>query len=118
MRRWLLLLICAALPPQGIAAVRAAAQSPCPMQTQMLEQQASAAMPDADLPDCCNDAETFARTGQPCKPMADVQLPSVAMLPLRAVPGSVAPQARPAAPRAVAPPDDPAATPWRPPAAV
>ena len=63
MRRLLLcLLLCFAIPVQGIAGM-VAFNAPCPMQEPATEAMAEA----GELPPCCNDAETFAKTGKMCK---------------------------------------------------
>lgn len=56
------LLLCLAVPIHGFAAV-AALEAPCPME--MSSASNSAEQPGAD--DCCNDMETFAKTGKACK---------------------------------------------------
>lgn len=54
-------LLCFAISMQGFAGV-ALPEKPCPMQSG--EVVAMAAMADHD---CCNDADTFAKTGKLCK---------------------------------------------------
>lgn len=83
------------------------------MMAQML---ASGEIAAADLPDCCNDVDTFARTGEACKPGQDCGVGSIAlpagMLPVRSEPPAVVPVPWLIA---IAPPDI-VALPWRPPA--
>lgn len=84
----------------------------------MAQMLASGEIAAADLPDCCNDAETFARTGEPCKPGQDCSVASIALpsglLPVRSAPPSLEPVAWLTA---VAPPGV-VALPWRPPASL
>lgn len=63
MRALLAFLLCLAVAFQGIASAYAF-KHPCPM-----EQGAQVMMMDAmnDTGDCCNDADTFAKTGKLCK---------------------------------------------------
>jgi hypothetical protein len=115
-RRWLLSLLIAALPLQGLAASWPAA-APCPMEAAMMAQMlASGEIAAADLPDCCNDVDTLARTGEACKPGQDCGVGSIAlpagMLPVRSEPPAVVPVPWLSA---IAPPDI-VALPWRPPA--
>lgn len=65
-RRWLLLLMCLALPLQA-PAITWQTQSPCPMEAEMAAMLAAGDLAAEDLPDCCNDVETFAQTGKACK---------------------------------------------------
>lgn len=72
----------------------------------------------ADLPDCCNDMQTWAETGQLCKTGADCQAfvawaPAPAARVLGAAPSSEVPVAL-SAPALTAR----TATPWRPPSTV
>lgn len=65
MRTFLLLILCLAIPLQGFAAL-AAFEPPCPMESPTTVD----ATDVADVPmahDCCNDADTFAKTGKVCK---------------------------------------------------
>ncbi|HSG93268.1 MAG TPA: hypothetical protein VK999_06090 [Methylotenera sp.] len=39
-----------------------------------------ATMNHADMPDCCNDAETAAKTGESCKPGQDCSISNVVIL--------------------------------------
>lgn len=70
------------------------------------------------LPDCCNDADTFATTGKACKSGQECSVAWVAMpvvwLPLRSPPLAVEPVVRWMAPL----PPDIVAMPWRPPASL
>jgi hypothetical protein len=116
-RRWILSLLLVVLPLQGMAAALPAT-TPCPMEAEMAQVLASGYIAAADLPDCCNDAETFARTGEPCKPGQDCSVASIAfpaaLLPVRSEPPALVP-----VPwlMAIAPPDI-VALPWRPPASL
>lgn len=82
----------------------------------MAEMLASGELAAADLPDCCNDADTFAKTGKACKPGQECSVGSFAMpaavLPWRSLPPAVEPVAR----LMVLMPPDIVALPWRPPA--
>lgn len=110
-RLFLCLLLCFAIPVQGMASV-AAFNTPCPMQ-QAMENMAQA----DELPPCCNDAETFAKTGKMCKTGQQCQTGS------SQYPGSVLVIQAPLAPQPVwfervalfVPAFDPAGV-WRPPA--
>ena len=63
MRRLLLcILLCLAIPVQGIAGV-IAFNTLCPMQHPAMAQAVDA----SELPPCCNDADTFSKTGKTCK---------------------------------------------------
>lgn len=63
MRTLLLLILCLAIPLQGFAAM-VALEPPCPM-----EATAAGSMDASDsmAHDCCNDADTVAKTGKLCK---------------------------------------------------
>ena len=70
-RLFLLTLLCFAIPLQGMASVRMLA-APCPMEQQ--DSMAQMQMSDMDQHtasaaehDCCNDADTAAKTGKMCK---------------------------------------------------
>jgi hypothetical protein len=116
-RRLLLILICVGLAVH-VSAARALAKTPCPMEATMQAMLAAGDLDPADLPDCCNDLQTYAVTGQLCKSGADcggsttaAWIPAQPMSALTVVTSAI-PVARPAPPFAV-----PAAQPWRPPAA-
>lgn len=93
-RLFLLMLLCLAIPLQGIAGVHMLS-APCPMeqsggmaQMQMADMDQQA-MADHD---CCNDADTAAKTGKMCKTGQDC--PVSALYPASVVsslPPSVAP---------------------------
>jgi hypothetical protein len=83
-RRWLLLLMCLALPLQA-PAFTWQAQSPCPMEAEMAALLAAGELAAKDLPDCCNDAETFARTGKACKTGQECAATLLALPPARVV---------------------------------
>lgn len=69
-RLFLLMLLCLAVPLQGIANVHMLS-APCPMeQSDPMAQKMQMADMDAQAMadhDCCNDAETVAKTGKMCK---------------------------------------------------
>jgi hypothetical protein len=116
-RRWVLSLLLVALPLQGLA-VAWPASAPCPMEAEMAQMLASGDHAAADLPDCCNDADTFAKTGKACKSgqecgVASIALPAT-LLPQRAEPPAIVAVAWLMAPL----PPDIVAFPWRPPASV
>lgn len=118
MLRYLLsLLLCACLALQG-GTVALAAEAPCPMQAEMQSMLHAGDLDAADLPDCCNDLQTWAETGKPCKTGADCQVvvawalvpsvQSVAVAAASEVPVLLS-AAAPAAPPGM---------PWRPPSAI
>lgn len=118
MLRYLLsLLLCACLALQG-GTVALAAEAPCPMQAEMQSMLQAGDLDAADLPDCCNDLQTWAETGKPCKTGADCQVvvawalvpsvQSVAVAAASEVPVLLS-AAAPAAPPGM---------PWRPPSAI
>ncbi len=116
MRAFGLLLLCVALALQGVAQARGVKQ-PCPMEQSGHAIAVDVAV-DAQQPDCCNDAATAAKTGQPCKTGAECQSASACLL----VAGTqyalrvAAPQ-----PLRIVEPLAPADTPtsvWRPPALI
>jgi hypothetical protein len=118
LRRLLSVLLCTCLALQG-ATVALAAEAPCPMQAEMAAMVLAGGDLDlADLPDCCNDPQTWAETGQLCKTGVDCQgfvawapAPAahvIGVAPSYAIPDALSssePKARPA-------------TPWRPPSTV
>lgn len=61
-RLFLLLILCLAIPLQGFAAA-VAFEPPCPME--MTSDGDTAAV--SAMHDCCNDADTVAKTGKACK---------------------------------------------------
>lgn len=68
-RLFLLMLLCLAIPLQGIASVHMRS-APCPMEQS--DNMAQMQMADMDQQamadhDCCNDADTAAKTGKMCK---------------------------------------------------
>ncbi len=74
-RLFLLTLLCLSIPLQGIAGVCMAA-SPCPMDQEMMAMSADIGHEAAMEHDCCNDADTFAKTGKMCKTGQDCQVVS------------------------------------------
>lgn len=113
-RRWLLLVMCVALPLHASASTWQF-KAPCPMEAEMAALLASGDLAGEDLPDCCNDAETFALTGKACKTGQECGATTTA-LPAPAA-GCVAALQRHERPQLVAAwwPPGPAANPWRPP---
>lgn len=76
MRLFRLILLCVlslTIPLQGIAGVPMAA-SPCPMEQEMMAMSADMGHEAAMEQDCCNDADTFAKTGKMCKTGQDCQV--------------------------------------------
>lgn len=114
MRALLITLLCVALPLAAGARTLDAIQLPCPMQ-QAHQHTEPSAQPAAGT--CCNDAETTAKTGKPCKagqecqpsPAATLLLPAVTSAPSLSSPLAVI---APIAPRL-----HPAGI-WRPPALI
>lgn len=82
MRRLLALVLCLLMPLQGFAALQVIAV-PCPMQAGMSMNVDVGDMADlADaMEDCCNDAATFERTGELCKPGQSLHVPAVWLPP-------------------------------------
>lgn len=64
MRTLLVLVLSLSIPLQGIAGALVPTQAACPMEQTM--QMADRAADNAGH-GCCNDADTFAKTGKPCK---------------------------------------------------
>lgn len=69
MSRLFVLFLCMLLPLQGFAAWQVPA-SLCPMQGTMA------------MADCCNDMDTFERTGQPCKSVQSCASPAAGLFSL------------------------------------
>lgn len=64
MRALLVLILSLSIPLQGVAGVFASPENVCPMeQTMQMDDMAA----DSAGHGCCNDADTFAKTGKPCK---------------------------------------------------
>lgn len=112
LRLILFVLLSLAIPAQGFAQF-APQQTPCPMAREATGFSADMGA----MHDCCNDAETFAKTGQPCKTVQPCPSPGQ-FLPFSRI--ELLPPERAASLRF--PPlaetrfsSDPAAT-WRPPA--
>jgi hypothetical protein len=115
LRRLVLVLVCLGLALQGAVARTLAAQ-PCPMEATMQSMVAAGELGEAQLPDCCNDLQTFATTGKPCKTGHDASpTPTLGLAP---APGCVVAAPASATPPAVlrASPPAPVSLPWRPPA--
>lgn len=94
LRLFLLMLLCVAVPLQGIAGVHMLS-APCPMEQSVGMAQMQIADMDQQAMadhDCCNDAETAAKTGKMCKTGQDC--PVSALYPassISSLPLSVAP---------------------------
>jgi hypothetical protein len=115
MRGLVLILLCLALALQGPVQARVV-KTPCPMDQSehAVAMDAGATLPMQD--DCCNDADTFAKTGKPCKTGQECQASNPGLL----VRPAQFPVAQPAYQPVLvverfAPPDRPASV-WRPPA--
>lgn len=67
LRLILLYLLCLAIPLQGIAGI-AVAEPPCPMEQATSGDAMSASNMPSVMQDCCNDADTSAKTDKACKP--------------------------------------------------
>ncbi|MEO5734314.1 MAG: hypothetical protein ABIN96_16770 [Rubrivivax sp.] len=133
MRRWLmLLLLCLTIPLQGMASASVRGQRClCPMESapaaaatsDAAEAHAAStadvtASDDADIDGCCNDADTAARTGQPCKVGQECHAPVLALAHAVAVSPAIGPL-RPICPEvADCGPADPPDVVWRPPARI
>ena len=108
------IVLCACLALQG-AGVALASDAPCPMEADMEARVLSGDLDATDLPDCCNDMQTWAETGHLCKSGLDYA-GLVAWAPAPS-PGTVgaasgsSPVARPSPTALSAPPG----APWRPP---
>lgn len=76
------LILCLLMPLQGFAALQVVAV-PCPMQAGMSMSVDMGDLVDlADaMEDCCNDAATFERTGEMCKPGQGLNTPAVWLPP-------------------------------------
>lgn len=114
LRRLLTLLLCACLVWPG-AGSALASDTPCAMQAELEAMVLAGELDSADLPDCCNDLQTWAETGQLCKPGVDFAgslawgpAPTPARFGITSAGG---PAALPSPGDAVAPPG----APWRPP---
>ena len=89
MRRFWVLVLCLLLPLQGWAA-RYSPVPPCPMQDMMAMGAESGIPMDMlieAMDDCCNDLDTFQRTGQLCKgvPMGATPVADISSFPTLAV---------------------------------
>lgn len=112
LRLILFLLLSLAIPVQGFAQF-VPQQTPCPMELGVLDLSADTGL----MHDCCNDSETAAKTGQPCKTVQPCPSPGQ-FLPFAEI--EVLPQERAASTRFPLLAEtvfsfDPAAA-WRPPA--
>lgn len=112
MRFLIALMLCLALPLQGMAAWSTPGD-PCPMEDMVMTADASVA-PD-DMADCCNDALTFMETGQPCKTGMDCGAPVAHMPPASPLPTTAAHAPERFAFTAATPPPPGHSAIWRPP---
>lgn len=113
MRRLILLMLCLALPLQGWAGLRSA-ELPCSMEEMVAAQPAEGTV--SALPECCNDAETAALTGQLCKSGQECQVPTHWVAGAAAALAQAAPGFAPIARLAPPPPPGALTLVWRPPA--
>ena len=112
MRFLIALMLCLALPLQGMAAWSAPG-NPCPMEDMVMAADGSATADD--MADCCNDALTFMETGQPCKTGMDCGAPVAHVPPAGLLPTEALHPAERFAFLAAAPPPPGRSTIWRPP---
>jgi hypothetical protein len=117
LRRLVIVLFCLALPLQGVAAAFAA-NAACPDEAMMTEQLVAGELSVDDLHDCCNDVETIARTGKPCKTGQQCHVPAGSVVPDVPHVTHVPPAHAVADLGASAPPASVFAAPWRPPAPI
>ena len=81
MRVSMILVLCVLVALQGMASPRLP-ETPCPMMQAISSTLASMAELDGDeADDCCNDAETALKTGQPCKSGQACSAPAAWALP-------------------------------------
>jgi len=114
MRRLLTLLLCTCLALQGMGMVTAA-EVPCPMETEMQAMVLAGELDTTDLPDCCNDMQTWAETGHLCKQGLDCAgLVVWAPAPSLGTAATISNSARAFRPGPT-PLSAPPGTPWRPP---
>lgn len=122
MRRFILFVLCLAVALQAWAGTQSR-DEPCPMSAEMMVDMvamasaagATAAEPGALGDDCCNDAATFAKTGQPCKSGQDCQAPALWAVPVTPWAAPVAPPPALRAAAVCAAPCGLSALVWRPP---
>jgi hypothetical protein len=117
MRRFLIRLMCACMALQG-AGTALAQEAPCPMEAELTAMVVAGELAVEDLPDCCNDMQTWADTGHLCKQGLDcasfvawAPLPFLAMV---AVASDSDRAFRPGPSALSAPPG----APWRPPTGI
>lgn len=114
MRALLITLLCVALPLAAGARTLDTIKIPCPMQ-QAHQHTEPSAQPAAGT--CCNDTDTTAKTGKPCKAGQECQTsPAATLLPPIMTPAA-SPSFRLAAIAPIAPRLHPAGI-WRPPALI
>ncbi len=78
-RMFLLALCCLSIPLQGMASIHLLL-APCPLENAELMAQQQSAEAGAQMVaghDCCNDAETFAKSGHLCKTGQDCTIPAL-----------------------------------------
>jgi hypothetical protein len=92
-----------------------ASEAPCPMEAELAAMVLAGELDASDLPDCCNDMETWAETGRLCEPGLDgagvvtlAPAPSIESVGVPSTSERVAPA--PEATRSAPP-----GAPWRPP---
>ena len=114
MRALLIALVCVTLPFAAVARTLDAIKIPCPMQP---AHQAMALSAQSVTGTCCNDADTIAKTGKPCKAGQECQTSPAATLLPPTVTSAPSLSSRIAAPAPIAPKLHPAGI-CRPPALV
>jgi len=114
MRTLLIALLCVALPFAAGARALDAIKIPCPMQQAHQDMAPSAQLAAGT---CCNDADTTAKTGKPCKAGQECQASPAAALLLPAVTSAPSLSFPIAATAPIAPRLHPAGI-WRPPALI
>ncbi len=114
MRALWITLLCVTLPFAAVARTMDAIKIPCPMQP---AHQAMAPSAQSVTGTCCNDADTTAKTGKPCKAGQECQTsPAVTLLP-PAVTSAPSLASRITATAPITPKLHPAGI-WRPPALI
>ena len=114
MRALLITLLCVTLPFAAVARTMDAIKIPCPMQP---AHQAMAPSAQSVAGTCCNDADTTAKTGKPCKAGQECQTSPAATLLPPAVTSAPSLASRITATAPITPKLHPAGI-WRPPALI
>lgn len=115
LRRIVLFVLCLAVALQALAGTPSR-DEPCPMAAEMAAMASDAGTATGDpADDCCNDAATFAETGQPCKSGQDCQAPALWAVPVKPWTAPVLPPPALQAAAICAAPCGQAALVWRPP---